>query len=88
MSGLFTRSPLGIGMQAHLLAMLSVEWAFKEPLRVGDTVYVEAEIVDRRPTSRPERGIVRIRRDLVNQDGTVIQTGETPMMVRRRPAAD
>jgi acyl dehydratase len=74
---------MGMGMQRQLIAMLGLEWRFPEPLRVGDTVHVRAEVVDRRPTSKPGRGIVEIRRELVNQRGEVVQVGHTPMMVRR-----
>lgn len=84
MSGLVTRTPMGIGMAGQLIAMLSIEWTFRAPLRVGDTVHVRAEVVDRRPTSRPERGVVVIERKLVNQRGEVVQEGRTPMLVRRR----
>lgn len=84
MSGLFTRTPMGMGMQGQLIAMLGLEWRFPRPLRVGDTVHVRAEVVDRRPTSKPGRGIVEIRRELVNQRGEVTQVGHTPMMVRCR----
>jgi 3-hydroxybutyryl-CoA dehydratase len=83
-SGLFTRSWMGMGMQRQLIAMLSVEWTFKAPLRVGDTVYVEAEVIARRETSKSERGLVDIRRDLINQRGQVVQTGHMPALVRRR----
>lgn len=84
MSGLFTRTVIGAGMQGQLLAMLSLEWTFSGPLRIGDTVHVRAEVVDRRPTSRDERGITHIERELVNDRGAVIQHGRTPMLVRRR----
>lgn len=84
MSGLFTRSPMGSGMQAQLVAMLGLEWTFAAPLRIGDTVHVAAEIVERRETRRPQRGLVRIRRRLVNQRDEVVQDGTTTVMVLRK----
>lgn len=86
MSGLFTRCPIGAGMQRQLVAMLALEWRFVLPLRIGDTVHVVAEVIEAKPTSKPERGIVRIQRDLLNQRGEVVQGGATVMMVRRRVA--
>jgi 3-hydroxybutyryl-CoA dehydratase len=86
-SGLFTRTSMGIGMQARLIAMLGVEWSFKGPLRVGDTVHVEAEVVACRETSKPDRGLVDIRRDLINQRGELLQTGHMPALMRRRQPA-
>lgn len=83
-SGLFTRTALGSGMQRQLVAMLSIEWRFTGPLRIGDTVHVEAEIGERRPTRKPQRGVVEIARRLVNQRGETVQEGKTTMMIRRR----
>lgn len=85
-SGLFTRTAMGSGMQRQLIAMLSVNWDFKGPLRIGDTVRIEATISGRRETSRPDRGITEIDRELINQRGEKVQVGDTTMMLRRRPA--
>lgn len=92
-SGLLTRSPLGSGMSEQLIAMVSINWTFGRPLYVGDTVHVEAEVVGRRETKRPERGLVEIERRLINQRAEVVQHGVATMMVRRRaesqpPTAD
>jgi len=84
-SGLFTRTAMGMGMQRQLVAMLAIEWSFRGPLRIGDTVHVEAEIPSRRETSRPDRGIVEIARTLRNQHGEAVQEGLTTMMVLRLP---
>jgi len=83
-SGLFTRSEIGICLQAQLIAMLSLEWKFAGPLRIGDTVHVRAEVTGRRETSKPERGITLIRRSLVNQNDEVVQDGTMTMMIRRK----
>lgn len=84
MSGLFTRSDMGRGMQRQLVAMLALEWRFALPLRVNDTVHVRARVTDVRATSSAERGIVDIERELVNQRDDVVQTGTTRMMIRKR----
>lgn len=43
------------------------------PVFVGDTLYAESEILDKRESkSRPTAGIVRVRHSGKNQDGTVV----------------
>ncbi len=37
------------------------------PVRAGDTIRVEAEVVDNRATSKPGRAVVAMRYDVVNQ---------------------
>jgi len=57
------------------------------PVRPGDILRVEAEVVDLRPSrSRPELGIVRIRLTTLNQKNEPVQISMPVLMVRRRPA--
>lgn len=85
-TGLFSRTAMGSGLQAQLIALLEVNWTFKAPLRVGDTLHVMARITDRRPTSNPARGIIELHRQLINQDGIVTQAGPSKLMIRRLEA--
>jgi acyl dehydratase len=87
-SGLFTRTAVGIGLQEQVLAMLSLEWSFVGPIRLGDAIALEFEIASLRETSKPERGVVAIERTLVRGDGTLVQRGTTTLMVARRPAPE
>lgn len=62
------------------------ELRWKAPLRPGDTIHVEVTVVESKAsTSKPDRGIVRMRHDTVNQDGTVILSLLAMHMLRRRP---
>ena len=58
---------------------------FKEPLRAGDTIHVEMEIVELKETSKPDRGIVVHRSTCLNQKGEVVVESETTHMIKRRP---
>lgn len=82
-SGLLSRTPLGSRVRA--LAFLGLEWRFTGPIHIGDTVRLEVEVEDRRETSRPDRGVVVLRRRLLNQRGDVVQEGTTSLLVARRP---
>ena len=55
------------------------------PVRPGDRLRQSTEIIERRPSgSRPDRGIVRGRRTLVNQDGDTVFTCIVTWMVARK----
>lgn len=82
-SGLFARTSLGGRLRA--LAFLGLDWRFVAPIRIGDTVHLEVEVVEARETSRPERGVTILRRRLVNQRGETVQEGTTALLVARRP---
>ena len=62
-----------------------VEW--KAPTRPGDVLHVHSEVVSLTPSrSRPDRGVVVLRSDTLNQRGQVVQTLTAKLMVARRPA--
>jgi len=60
-------------MQQTGLAFLNMELDVKGPTRAGDTVHAECEVVECRATSR-NRGLVRTRNDIVNQNGQTVIT--------------
>jgi acyl dehydratase len=60
-------------------------WA--RPVRPGDELHVECEILEtRRSQSRPGQGIVKLRVTTLNQDGEVVQTFTPALLVPLRPA--
>jgi len=69
---------LGIGVD-------SLEWP--QPVRPGDTLEVEMEILSIRPSkSKPTHGIVKIRSTARNQRGEVVYVVTPNCWVPRRPA--
>ena len=68
------------------LAVDELRWP--QPVRPGDVLKVETEILDvRKSRSKPDRGIIRIRNVTTNQRGEIVQTFLAFVMVRRRPTA-
>lgn len=62
------------------------ELRWPRPVKPGDTLRLETEILDVRPSkSKPDRGIIRIRNVTTNQDGEVVQTFVASVLVRRQP---
>jgi acyl dehydratase len=65
------------------------ELRWPRPVRPGDTLRVEVEVLERKPSrSRPDRGLVRMLYRTLNQHGEVVQTCICNHILARRPAAD
>jgi acyl dehydratase len=63
------------------------EIAWRKPIRPGDTLHVESEIVEVTPSrSRPDRGAVVVRSDTINQNGEIVQSFTARLVVPRRPS--
>lgn len=59
---------------------------FPAPLLPGDRVRLELHLVDKRPSSKPGRGIATERGVLKRADGTVIASGDHVVVLLNRPA--
>ncbi|MGH6953332.1 MAG: MaoC family dehydratase [Alphaproteobacteria bacterium] len=76
----------GVIAQCNLAAPSVDELKFLRPVRAGDTIRVEVEVMDARPSaSKPDRGTLRLRYATLNQDGDAVVTMVVPHIVRRRP---
>ena len=65
------------------LSVDELQWP--RPVRPGDTLRLNTEILEVRPSrSKPDRGIIRIRNVTTNQDGEVVQSFVASVLVRRR----
>lgn len=80
--GLISR--LGV-FEGSSVAMLGVEdWRFLRPLRAGDTVWVELEILSVRQASDTSTTVVDRRASLLTVDG-VAQQGRLPLLMSTHP---
>lgn len=94
MNGIFTMG-LVVGLtvpeltEGTIVANLSYDRvAHPGPLFAGDTVYVETEVLEKRPSaSKPDRGVVRLLHRGLNQDGKVVVEIERSVLFLLRPAA-
>ncbi len=77
---------LGI-LDGTAIALLGVDtWQFKGPLFFGDTIRVKVKIAEVRPSkSKPDRGILKLHMEIINQDDTVVQSGYKTLMMKRKP---
>jgi acyl dehydratase len=80
-SGLFTRA----GIPYATLGSGTLRWKFKGPIKIGDTIRVRATVTAKQDGPKPDRGLVTLERQVLNQRGEVVQEGETDVVVERRP---
>jgi acyl dehydratase len=63
------------------------EFRWPLPVRPGDELRVESEILDVRPSrSRPDKGLIKVRTTTLNQKGEAVQIQVGNLVVPRRPA--
>jgi acyl dehydratase len=53
-------------------------------VRIGDTIRVACEVTELHETSKPDRGIMVQRIEVLNQHDALVQQGEFVMLLRRR----
>jgi acyl dehydratase len=79
----------GLAMQTGLttaLALLGITWNYRGAIFVGDTLTVTETVAEKRETRKPDRGIVVMQVNLLNQRGEVVQEGAWTFLYARRPA--
>jgi len=80
----------GLGyLEGTAVAALGIdEWKFLKPILFNDTVRLRATVVSARPSSKPDRGVLVRRMELVNQRDEIVQSGLMTTMVLSRAARD
>ena len=78
---------LGVIRESGIGAPGVEELHWTAPVRPGDTLHTEVEVLEVQPSrSRPDRGIVRLRYIALNQRGETVMTMVVPQIVSRNPA--
>jgi acyl dehydratase len=64
------------------------ELSHPAPVFHGDTLFVESEVLEVKPSSsKPDRGVVRVHTRTYNQEGTLVAEFKRAVLVPRRPDA-
>ena len=80
----------GLLFQLHLyddtiIAFLGFEnLRFQRPVKIGDTIHAMIEVLEKRETSHPERGVMKRRLRVINQRGEVVQEGVQAFLLKRK----
>jgi acyl dehydratase len=65
------------------------ELSHPAPVFHGDTLFVESEVLEVRPSSsKPDRGVVRVHTRAYNQDGALVAEFKRAVLVPKRPNGD
>jgi acyl dehydratase len=78
---------VGMGALAGGVIGAGGEVTWPRPTRPGDVLRVESEVIDITPSrSKPDRGIVAVRNETLNQRDEVVQIMVAKLVVPRRAA--
>lgn len=66
-------------------AFLKLEWKFRKPIYLGDTIHMRGEVTRTRAVRSMGGGIVVFDMKLLNQDGETVQEGQWTVVVEGRP---
>jgi acyl dehydratase len=70
-----------------LLAVLGIdEWRMLLPVKHGDTLFMRSTVLEKRESSKADRGIVSFSRAFINQRDEAVQRMMATFLYRRRPA--
>ncbi len=82
----------GLLFQLHLyddtlIAFLGFEnLKFTNPVKPGDTIHARIKVLEKRETSRPDRGVMKRQLQVLNQRGEVVQDAIQAFLLKRKPA--
>lgn len=60
---------------------------FMKPVKPGDTIHAWIKVLEKRETSRADRGVMKRELRVINQRGEVVQEGVQTFLLKRKPAA-
>ena len=61
--------------QLRPVASLGWDWSFRRPVSIADEIGATITIVNKRPVTKPDRGILTLAFDVTNQLGETVQEG-------------
>jgi acyl dehydratase len=79
----------GLGNQLGIyegttIAVLSMTINFKGPVKMGDTIHVEIKVIEKKESSKPDRGIVIFQTDVKNQRDEIVIDGQWVVLMTRK----
>jgi len=82
----FSTAMTGDLFRESLIALIGIERAqFLAVVKPGDTIRTETEVVEKRASSKPDRGVVVFRDHVYNQNDQEVFSNDKIVLIRRRP---
>ncbi len=72
---------LGQLLSGTAIAFLGAHYKFTAPVRIGDTIHAEAEVINKKDVAKYNGGVVTIKLQIKNQRGEICVDGEASAMV-------
>ncbi|MEM2984998.1 MAG: MaoC family dehydratase [Candidatus Freyarchaeota archaeon] len=72
---------LGQLLSGTAIAFLGAHYKFTAPVKIGDTIHAESEIINKKDVAKYNGGVVTIKMQIKNQRGEVCVDGEASAMV-------
>jgi acyl dehydratase len=73
-------------LEKTILAFTEVNWKFRAPIKIGDTIHIEIAIGELKDAPKMGGGLVTSSLKAVNQNGVTTQRGEMTFLMMHRPA--
>jgi 3-hydroxybutyryl-CoA dehydratase len=74
-------------MEGTVIAFMDLDWKFRAPIKIGDTIRLHAKIDERKPMPRLGGGFVTFKLQVLNQKDEVTQRGTWRILVKTKPSA-
>jgi len=75
-------------MENTVLAFLGLDWKFRAPIKIGDTIHMHAEVAEMRAMPRLGGGIITFNVRVLNQRDEVTQRGTWNILVKSQPEGE
>ena len=75
-------------LEGTVLAFTGLDWKFREPVFIGDTIHAVVKVSKRRQMRSAGGGFVTFDIKVLNQDDKVTQKGEWTVLVASKPEED
>lgn len=66
------------------IALMEQLITYKGVVKFGDTIHLELEVMEKTPTSKPDRGVVKYAARVINQRGEVVIDGVWTLLMKRQ----
>jgi acyl dehydratase len=66
-------------------AFMGLEWKFRGPIKIGDTIHVETKVTRKKEMRRLGGGLIVLDVAVLNQKGETVQKGQWTALIKSKP---
>jgi acyl dehydratase len=71
-------------LEGTILAFMEMEWRFLAPIFIGDSIRQRRTVQEKRESRQADRGVLKFKVEILNQNGDVVQEGVRTVLLKRR----